>query len=204
MIKIYSFSPTDYFGSNCYLVESGGEYAVIDPSVEYKRVIEQHPEALNKIKYILLTHCHFDHIYKINSWSEACKNVIVGFDDAKALSDSYLNGYWGFLGFSEGYFGPYRAVKEGDTLDLDGVKIEVIGCPGHTPGGVSYKIQNHVFCGDTLFAKGGYGRCDLPGGDIDALEKSLIKLITHLPDDTVFYPGHGEATTLYEAIQYFK
>ncbi len=204
MIEVYSFCPTDYFGSNCYLLESGGEYAVVDPSVEYGKVLDKHPEIEGKIKYILLTHCHFDHIYKINSWVTVCKNVVVGFDDARALCDSYLNGYWGFLGFNDGYFGQYKCVRDADTLELGGTPITVIGCPGHTPGGVSYRIENKIFCGDTVFAKGGYGRCDLPGGDIDVLEKTLIRLITHQADDSVFYPGHGESTTLFEIIQYFS
>ena len=81
--------------------------------------------------------------------------------------------------------------------------ISVIACPGHTPGGVSYKVGDHIFCGDTVFAEGGYGRCDLPGGDIDVLEKTLIKLITQLPGESVFYPGHGKTTTLKELIYYF-
>ena len=95
-----------------------------------------------------------------------------------------------------------NTLSEGDKLTLGDETIKVIECPGHTPGGLAYQIGDKIFCGDTVFAKGGYGRCDLPGGDIDKLEKTLIKLITQV-NDAVFYPGHGENTTLKELIYYF-
>lgn len=204
MIEVYSFCKTDYFCANCYLIGIGGEYAVIDPSVDCKEVLKVHPEIQGKIKYILLTHCHFDHIYKINTWTDECKNVIVGSEDAKALSDPFLNCYLGFRGYNDGYFGQYKTVNDKDVLVLGGIPIVVIGCPGHTPGGVSYQIENKVFCGDTVFAEGGYGRCDLPGGNIDALEKTLMKLISILPSECVLYPGHGPSTTFYEIIHYLS
>ena len=94
-------------------------------------------------------------------------------------------------------------VGDADKLTLGDEEITVIACPGHTPGGVSYQVGDTVFCGDTAFAGGGYGRCDLPGGDIEVLEKTLIRLITELPSETVFYPGHGPSTTLKELVYYF-
>ena len=118
------------------------------------------------------------------------------------LADPYLNCYLGFLGIEDGYYGKYRAVDDGDVLELGGVKINVISTPGHTPGGVSYRIDGHLFVGDTVFSGGGYGRCDLPGGDIDTLEKSIIKLITREADCTV-HPGHGDKSKLSDIIRHF-
>ena len=202
MINFCSLQSSEPYGSNCYLLESSGEYAIIDPSARYKDALKLFPELEGNLKYVLLTHTHFDHMLTINEWvNDGCK-VCVGADDAKGLSDAGLNCYLGFLGIDNGYYGEYTPLSDNDVLQLGDEKIQVISTPGHTPGGVCYKISDKVFCGDTVFAKGGYGRCDLPGGDISKLEKSLIRLITHI-DDAVFYPGHGESTTLQELIYYF-
>lgn len=203
MINVYTFSPTDCFGSNCYLVSVNGEYAVVDPSVDLKTLMARHPEIDGRIKFILITHAHFDHILRINSYTEQCKNVIVGADDGAALSDAYLNCYLGFMGVTDGYFGEYQGVNDGELLELGGEKIRVIATPGHTKGGVSYRIGNYIFSGDTVFDEGGYGRCDLPGGDIDTLEKSIIRLLTH-ENEAVFYPGHGSCVSLRELVKYFS
>ena len=202
MIDFCILPPSEPYGANCYLLCSGGEYAVIDPSADFQRSLEKHPEIKDNLKYVLLTHTHFDHMLTVKQWSDPCKCVWVGAEDAPALSNAKLNCYLGFLGVDDGYYGEYKELHDNDVLNLGDEEIHVIACPGHTPGGVSYRIGDKVFCGDTVFAKGGYGRCDLPGGDIAKLEKTLIRLITHLTDAT-FYPGHGESTTLQELIYYF-
>ena len=202
-MDIFNLLPIEPYGSNCYLLSSHGEFAVIDPSADYSKTLKAHPEIEGKVKYVLLTHAHFDHFLAIDSWADKCESVLVGKEDAASLSDSTKNCYLGFLGVDDGYYGKFKCVDDGDVIELGGEKISVISCPGHTPGGVSYKVCDNVFCGDTAFAGGGYGRCDLPGGDIDVLEKTLIKLITALPSETVFYPGHGPSTTLKELIYYF-
>ena len=202
MLNIYTYTPRDYFGSNMYLISSDDEWAVIDPSIEFGKAIKEHPDILDRLRYILLTHGHFDHILKINSWADNAREVIVGAEDIQLLRDSYLNCYLGFLGVSDGYFGECRGVYDNDMLRLGSESIRVISTPGHTPGGVCYRIGDNLFVGDTIFSGGGYGRCDLPLGDIDALEKSIIKLITREADATV-YPGHGQASKLSEIIRFF-
>lgn len=202
-MDIYNLSPVEPYGSNCYLLSSSGEFAVVDPSADYSAVLRSYPEIEGKIKFVLLTHAHFDHILAINSWQDKCGAVIVGQADGESLADSTKNCYLGFLGVDDGYYGSYKTVGDADKLTLGDEEITVIACPGHTPGGVSYQVGDAVFCGDTAFAGGGYGRCDLPGGDIEVLEKTLIRLITELPSETVFYPGHGPSTTLKELVYYF-
>lgn len=203
MLEIRSLRPCEPYGSNCYLISSDGEYAVIDPSADYSEAVKLYPDIEGRVKFVLLTHAHFDHFLSINSWVEKCGTVYVGREDAPSLSDSSKNCYLGFLGVDDGYYGAYDTIGDGDTLYLGKTQISVISCPGHTLGGVSYKIGDIVFSGDTVFADGGYGRCDLPGGDLDVLEKTLIKLIVNMPSETVFYPGHGRTTTLKELIYYF-
>ena len=201
-MQICNLEPIVPYGSNCYLISLDDKYIVIDPSADYFEAVRRFPDIENKIEYVLITHAHFDHFLSIKGWADVCDNIIVGADDAAALSNSHLNCYLGFLGVDDGYYGNYTTVNDGDVITVGSYKIQVIACPGHTPGGVSYKICDKIFCGDTVFAGGGYGRCDLPGGDIDALEKSIIKLITHY-EDVVFYPGHGESTRLRELIYHF-
>ncbi len=202
MLNIFCMTPRGYFGSNMYILESIGEFAVVDPSVEYQSAVKLYSEIEGKIKYILLTHCHFDHIVKIDSWAQTGAEVIIGKEDRAGLADPYFNCYLGFLGLNEGYFGEARSVEDNQVLPLGGENIRVIACPGHTPGGVSYRIGDNIFVGDTVFAGGGYGRCDLPGSDIDVLEKSIIRLITK-ENDAVLYPGHGDKTTLQDFIKHF-
>jgi glyoxylase-like metal-dependent hydrolase (beta-lactamase superfamily II) len=91
-------------------------------------------------------------------------------------------------------------LKDGDVLELAGLKLRVFLTPGHTPGSTGYLITEpesnliHYFSGDTIFARD-LGRTDLVGGDPAVLEKSLEK-IAQLPDDTIIYPGHGPTTTI--------
>ena len=202
MHNIYRLTSKIPFASNCYLIEVAGEWAVVDPSVEFADALLKYPDLSDKLKLILVTHAHFDHIYAIKDWADRAVPVIVGANDAPSLRDPYRNCYLGFLGVEDGYFGEYRAVNDEDKLWLGGEEIEVISTPGHTPGSVSYKIGNDLFVGDTVFAGGAYGRSDLPGGDPDELDKSLFKLFSKMLIGR-FYPGHGPDSTFEDAIKYF-
>lgn len=202
MHKIYTLSIDGSFVSNCYLVESCDKWAVIDPSVDYERALAKYPKLAENISFVLVTHAHFDHIYAIKSWAKDGVPIYVGSEDAAALSDAYRNCYLGFLGIEDGYYGDYKCVSDGDIIPFGDEAFEVISTPGHTPGGVCYKIGNDVFVGDTLFAGGGYGRCDLPGGDGEELDRSLFKLFSKMLIGR-FYPGHGPSGTFEDSIKYF-
>ena len=80
------------------------------------------------------------------------------------------------------------------------VSLKVLHTPGHTPGGICLLYEKSVFVGDTLF-QGGIGRVDLPGGDYATLMRSIRDKLLTLPDDTIVYPGHGDATTIGEERQ---
>lgn len=202
MLKIHTLTKVESFLSNCYLIESKGEWAVIDPSIDYLEAIRSYPELQGRLKFILLTHAHFDHIYAINSWLCEHAPVMVGADDAAALSDARVNCFLGFLGIDDGYYGEYHALSDGDTLTLGDVSIEVISTPGHTQGSVCYKIGTDIFVGDTIFANGGYGRCDLPGGDPVSIANSIFKLFAMVLVGR-FYPGHGPSESVNDSIKYF-
>ena len=201
MCKVYKHKPTEYFGSNMFLVECDGEYAVVDPSISY--------EALSascgtlKIKYVFVTHTHFDHFFEIDSYVMEGAVVIVGREDAPGFSDSYRNCYMHFYGVDKGYYGNYTAVSDTDVLSLGNTMVRIINTPGHTAGGVSYLIGTNLFVGDTVFDGGNYGRCDLPGGNFDVLQASIRRILS-LPDETKIYCGHGADTTVEKVKYYFK
>ncbi|MGI8920955.1 MAG: MBL fold metallo-hydrolase, partial [Solirubrobacteraceae bacterium] len=100
-------------------------------------------------------------------------------------------------------FGPFESyeadvlVDGGETLELAGLTLDVIFTPGHSPGHVSYSINDELglLSGDVLF-QGSVGRVDLPGGDWATLERSIARLLGALPDETRVYPGHMGETTL--------
>jgi glyoxylase-like metal-dependent hydrolase (beta-lactamase superfamily II) len=110
-------------------------------------------------------------------------------------------------------FTPDRWLNEGDQIELDGEKLDVYHCPGHTPGHVIFhhKESKLAIVGDVLF-QGSVGRTDLPGGSMDALIAAIRKKVLPLGDDITFIPGHGPISTIgqerltnpYVADQLFK
>lgn len=198
-MDVLSFTPKDYFGSNTYLISSGDESAVIDPSVNVECASDFFSDGTHTLKYIILTHAHFDHICEIDSWTFKfpLATVIVGAGDKDMLSDSYLNCYRIFTGADKGYYGEYTAVSDGDVLYLDDEKLTVMETPGHTSGSISILTEDKIFVGDTLFSEGGVGRCDLPGGNFYALRESVNKIL-NLPHDATVYCGHGDSKRLRE------
>ena len=181
------------FASNCYLISSGGEAAVVDPTCPYSKEITK-----DKVRYILLTHAHFDHILEVESWTSGTGAEVIVLDAERgALSDPMRNCFKLYNGTDNGYFGQAREVHDGDTLPLGDKEIRVMACPGHTVGSCTYIIDNIAFVGDTVFEGGGFGRYDLPTGSLVMLRES-IKRIIGLPGDTILYPGHGGHTTVRE------
>ena len=190
MLNVKKPCPIHGFSSNTYVISSAGEYAVIDPSVPYDDSLC--PGAL---KYVLLTHSHFDHILDIDSWANTGAKVIVSEKEVDFLSDPMRNCYGLFFGQDKGFYGETFGVSEGAMLPLGEEMIEIIEVPGHTTGSLIYKIGDIAFVGDTVFAGGGYGRWDLPSGNYSELVES-IERIKSMPDDMILYPGHGESTTV--------
>ena len=190
MLKIEKLESPHPFAANSYLISSDGEYAVVDPTAPYRDGMCE-----GTVKYILLTHAHFDHILEVDSWVNATgAEVIISAAEADALSDPMRNCYKLYDGTDRGYFGERRGISEGDRIPLGDQTVEMLATPGHTIGSACYKIGNDVFVGDTVFAGGGFGRYDLPTGSIVMLRDSIRKILA-LPDGCMLYPGHGESTT---------
>ncbi|MBQ1491057.1 MAG: MBL fold metallo-hydrolase [Blautia sp.] len=184
--------------TNCYLAvrRDTKELLIVDPGDEEERIEHVITYMEGRPVAILLTHGHFDHIlaaeglkakYRVPIY--ACQeeedllldpsfNMSSRFGDAFTLSaDRYLS--------------------DGQEVTLAGTKVCCYHTPGHTPGGCCFYLPEEgiLFSGDTLFY-GSVGRTDFPGGNGFDLKKSLLRLVSLLPEDTKVYPGHGPDTTI--------
>ena len=187
--------PVGMFGSNCYILGDDGEGIVIDAGVESTYVLKAIEESNLKIKYIVLTHGHIDHICHVDDLREKTgAKVMINKFDAACLTDSNLNGS-AFFSDAEVFKAADGYVEDGDTLEAGNLKFQIIHTPGHNPGCICIKVHDSVFTGDTLF-KRGIGRTDLPGGDFNSLANSIKNKLFKLPDETKVYPGHGDSTTI--------
>ena len=183
-------------GTNCYIVINEGtkECFLVDMAACPPSHIKN--SGLT-VKAVLLTHGHFDHIMGLDRFLEEFPAPVYACAAEKELLESpQLNSSSGMLGQPYTFHGA-QYVKDGDLLDIAGMKIQVIQTPGHTIGGCCYYIADEqtLFSGDTLF-RASIGRTDLPTGSMGALVRSVKEKILVLPDETRVYPGHMEGTTV--------
>jgi len=188
---IFKNGPMD---TNSYISidENKKECFIIDPASS--DIINHTAFKENKAKFILLTHGHIDHIEGIPEIVKLIPDIPIyahieekEFIINPAFNLSILTGKSLELSrYNINY------ISENNIIDFNGIKIQVIHTPGHTPGSVCYFIEqeNTLFSGDTLF-KGSIGRTDFPGGDFDKMQNSLKKIIKNFKDETIIYPGHG-------------
>lgn len=180
------------YGANCYIVmdEESKEAVVLDPGGDVDDIEKVLQSLGAKVKYIALTHGHFDHTTGVDGLQAITKaEVAIGKEDNEMILKDVQ--YYG--PFIEG--GAHIILNNGDSLNFGKHTMKVIHTPGHTPGGVCFLIENMLFSGDTLF-KGSIGRSDLAGGDGEALIRNIKKRLVVLPKETIVYPGHGPSTTI--------
>ena len=184
------------FGANAYAIKlDGGDAIVIDPAQpRIKNELEKHGL---RAKFVLLTHCHFDHIGGVESLQKDGARVYCS-EKEKPLVGTYAE-------LSEHFGAPYsnytvdETFYDGEEKEFGGLRVKALLTSGHTQGSVCYLFTEkdggrYLFTGDTLFA-GTVGRTDFPTGDMAKLRLSLKKL-ADLDGDMPVYPGHEESTTL--------
>ena len=195
--------PAGAFAANCYVVAParGAECVIVDPGQDAQQGIE---ELLLRYRLkpiaVLLTHGHIDHMWSVAPVCGAKGIPAYIHPDDRALLSDPAKGFP--LGTGQQLFGgitftepdDVRELADGSALSLAGLEFTVRHTPGHTPGSVTFGSENGLFSGDLLFA-GSIGRTDLPGGDHQAMLRSLARTLT-LPDDTLVLPGHGPQTTI--------
>ena len=186
-VKMLQVGP---IGTNCYILEDEGTKlaAVIDPGDEADRILEVLKEAQVKVEYILLTHGHYDHTTGVPELHEALPEAKIYIHQADA------HGAGNHLFPLAGQVDELLLYDEGDTLPLGSLTIQVMHTPGHSPGCVVLKVEDVLFCGDTLFA-GSMGRTDLPGGSHAQIMASL-KRLGELEGNYHVCPGHDRISTL--------
>ena len=175
--------------TNCYIVtdENSKACAIIDPGDE-SNLIMQYIEDLGLQPHaIFLTHGHYDHTMAtddiVREWG-----VPVYISKRDTTEDTQPNPYRYFVGKETRFY------DEGDVIPIGDLRFHIMATPGHSPGSVCIRVENCLFCGDTMF-KDNCGRCDLPGGNYETLLQSLAR-INRLRDVEEVYPGHMDATTL--------
>jgi len=202
IIRNLTLTENSVFGysSNCYLLYSNGEAAIVDPSIETEILLKAAENADVKIKYIILTHGHFDHMHTLDELRDATgAKVLVHKDDAETLTNSALS-LFTYFGFPETIYRPAdNLLNDGDVIELGGEQIIVIHTPGHTPGCICLRTGNGMLTGDTLFDMS-VGRYDFPRSNGVKLRESITRLYENYPDDRI-YPGHGPASDMMTQIR---
>ena len=177
------------FTSNCYLVHIDGAVYIVDPSVNVNIISKYIKE--EKVKGILLTHGHIDHIYYLNEVQEYFKCTVYSSAYAKDIIENNNHNFALDMGID-------KKIKLTNNVELvDGDKVDnlftVLHTPGHSIDSLCFKIEDKLFTGDTLF-DGSIGRSDLYSGSSDTLYKSIKRIMKE--DDLFIYPGHGDTSNL--------
>lgn len=184
---------------NCYIVydENSKNGLVIDPGYKCEGIIKAAEDEGVSIKYVLITHCHYDHISDMEQLRQKTGALLVSGDKASInITDPYINLSSSGLGYVLSAKKTDKVLKDNEEMLLDSLKIKCIYTPGHTNCGVCYLINDKkIFVGDTLFLRN-VGRWDLPTGDEATLVNSIRTRLYTLDDDIDVFCGHGDVTKI--------
>ncbi len=214
MIHIEHFTFNSFQTNSFILWDESGKCAIADPGCSSEAELSRltgfiSDKGLEPV-CILLTHCHFDHVYGMAALAREYEiPVYADMNEMYSLqvTNAKLCGQFGFpmpdefpiIRTSSDVHHPAKAifVQDGDTIDVGNLRFEVIQTPGHSKGGLCFLERNEkvLLSGDTLFA-GAIGRTDHPGGDYETLMKSIFEKLLMLDGDTRVLPGHGPSSDI--------
>jgi glyoxylase-like metal-dependent hydrolase (beta-lactamase superfamily II) len=199
---IHEILPVGMLACNCSILgdESTGEAVVIDPGDDIEQVQQILAKHHLRVKYIVATHAHIDHVGGIEKLKQATgAAVLMHQRDLPLYQNLALQAEW--LGVpAPGVADVDQFLKEGDSLRCGTLRLEVLHTPGHSPGSVSLHLpgeNQRILSGDTLF-QGSIGRTDLWGGSWDEILRSIHSRLLIFPDQMPVFPGHGAPTTIGE------
>jgi len=178
------------YDANCYIVmdSKSKEAVVLDPGGDGPKLEKIIDEMGAKVKFILLTHGHVDHVGGVEYLADKYKvPFYINKIDEELMEND--NSVYGSIRVADGY------LQDGDVLKFGDKTIKVIHTPGHTKGGVCFLIDDKCFTGDTLF-QGSIGRTDFIGGDFKEIINSIKTKLLTLGDNVQVYPGHGSSSTI--------
>ena len=188
---IFEQIPVGQMQNFSYLIgdEDSKEAAIVDPGWEVDKIINTASRHDLGIKFILITHSHYDHVDGVKEMVNATDASVYVHEQDK---DEVIS-----RGIKE-----IEPLKDGAEINIGKIKVKVLHTPGHSPGSVCYLLDNKMITGDMLFVEG-IGRIDLPGGDIGAMFNSLQRL-KELDEKIEIYPGHDYGSRKSSTIAYEK
>lgn len=197
---IFENFPVGMLQCNCSIIGDPDTLLglVIDPGDEASHIISVINRHKLKLKYILLTHAHIDHIGGVGQIKEMTgAEILLHPGDLQLYEGVSMQAEW--VGVKIPLWKPLdRHLSDNDVIKLGALELNVIHTPGHSPGGVTFFLASAkplLFTGDTLF-QGSIGRTDLWGGSFETLIDSIKNRLLSFPDETIVYPGHGQKTTI--------
>lgn len=187
--------------TNCYIIvdENTKETMIIDPAGECEKIEEMIKTLEAKPKYIVLTHCHGDHIGAVNQLKQDMGGlVLIHILEENGLHEANIN-MTEYMGMENNYIQVDSRLNDNDLIHLGDLEFKIIHTPGHTKGGICLYCEQHklLFSGDTVFRRT-WGRTDLPTGSFTDIIHSITNKLMILPEDTIIYPGHGKSTMVKE------
>lgn len=201
MIQVKQFVLNPFQENTYILFDETSEAIIIDAGCYTQQEVESvgkfvHSKGL-KVKFLVNTHGHIDHVLGIDSLRDLFKvECLAHASDLPLFETAPSHALMFGLSINKAP-SVDKTIKEGDQIKFGNSTIEVIHTPGHTMGGICLYLreQGMLFTGDTLF-RGSIGRTDLAGGNYESIIESIIYKILPLGDDIVVYPGHGDSTTI--------
>jgi glyoxylase-like metal-dependent hydrolase (beta-lactamase superfamily II) len=202
MAMKYRIIPVTPFEQNCSLLwcEETGRAAVVDPGGDIERILRVAKECGATLEKILVTHGHIDHAGAVADLADRLSLPIEGPQREDQFWIDGMPQQSKMFGFPHvRAFTPDRWLQQGDTVHFGNVEMDVLHCPGHTPGHVVFfhAPSRLAMVGDVLF-QGSIGRTDFPKGDLATLIASIRGRLWPLGDDVAFIPGHGAMSTFGE------
>lgn len=202
IVKQFVLGPIE--DNNYLLIDDGANASKEAVLIDCTQASEDIDNALQEygatLKYILITHGHFDHVLGVNDFKKKYNCKVMIHEADKELLDTMEEFAKNFgmppveIQKVDGY------LKDNDIIKFGKNEIKVIHTPGHTKGGVCYLVDDKIFTGDTLFYES-VGRTDLVGGDFSQLKSNIQEKLFTLDEDIKVYPGHGQSSTIgYEKV----